>query len=62
MLAPWFDRDRGLAGRVYVRHADGRLESVLLNIDRAIAMVPSLAIHLDRDVNAGRQINDGRRC
>ncbi|MBS3669461.1 MULTISPECIES: M18 family aminopeptidase [Halomonadaceae] len=57
LLAPWFDRDLGLAGRVYVRHADGRLESVLLNIDRAIAMVPSLAIHLDRDVNAGRQIN-----
>ena len=57
LLAPWFDRDLGLAGRVHVRHADGRLESVLLNVDRAIAMVPSLAIHLDRDVNAGRPIN-----
>lgn len=57
LLAPWFDRDLGLAGRVYVRHADGRLESVLLNVDRAIAMVPSLAIHLDRDVNSGRPIN-----
>ncbi|OJA05196.1 M18 family aminopeptidase [Halomonas sp. QHL1] len=57
LLAPWFDRDLGLAGRVHVRHADGRLESVLLNIDRAIAMVPSLAIHLDRDVNSGRPIN-----
>ncbi|MDQ7728572.1 M18 family aminopeptidase [Halomonas sp. SpR8] len=57
LLAPWFDRDLGLAGRVHVRHADGRLESVLLNVDRAIAMVPSLAIHLDRDVNSGRQIN-----
>ncbi len=57
LLAPWFDRDLGLAGRVHVRHADGRLESVLLNVDQAIAMVPSLAIHLDRDVNAGRPIN-----
>lgn len=57
LLAPWFDRDLGLAGRVHVRHADGRLESVLLNVDRAIAMVPSLAIHLDRDVNSGRPIN-----
>ncbi|MBF56664.1 M18 family aminopeptidase [Halomonas sp. FeN2] len=57
LLAPWFDRDLGLAGRVYVRHADGRLESVLLNVDRAIAIVPSLAIHLDRDVNSGRPIN-----
>ncbi|MDQ7735699.1 M18 family aminopeptidase [Halomonas sp. SpR1] len=57
LLAPWFDRDLGLAGRIYVRHADGRLQSVLLNVDRAIAMVPSLAIHMDRDVNAGRPIN-----
>lgn len=57
LLAPWFDRDLGLAGRVHVRHADGRLASVLLNVDRAIAMVPSLAIHLDRDVNSGRPLN-----
>ena len=57
LLAPWFDRDLGLAGRVHVRHADGLLESVLLNIDRAIATIPSLAIHLDRDVNSGRPLN-----
>ena len=57
LLAPWFDRDLGLAGRVHVRHADGRLESVLLNIDRAIATIPSLAIHLERDVNSGRPLN-----
>lgn len=57
LLAPWFDRDLGLAGRVHVRHTDGQMESVLLNVDRPIAMVPSLAIHMDRDVNAGRAIN-----
>ncbi|MGM0825608.1 MAG: M18 family aminopeptidase [Pseudomonadota bacterium] len=57
LLAPWFDRDLGLAGRVHIRHADGQLESVLLNVDHPVAMIPSLAIHLDRDVNAGRSIN-----
>ena len=57
LLAPWFDRDLGLAGRVHVRHFDGRMESVLLNVERPVAMVPSLAIHMDRDVNAGREIN-----
>lgn len=57
LLAPWFDRDLGIAGRVHVRHADGRLEGVLLNVDQPVAMVPSLAIHLDRDANNGRAIN-----
>ncbi|PRY61396.1 aspartyl aminopeptidase [Vreelandella songnenensis] len=57
LLAPWFDRDLGLAGRVHVRHPDGKMESLLLNVERPIAMVPSLAIHMDRDVNAGRPIN-----
>ncbi|QFT85751.1 putative M18 family aminopeptidase 2 [Halomonas sp. THAF12] len=57
LLAPWYDRDLGLAGRVHVRHPDGRLEGVLLNVDRAVAIIPSLAIHLDREANSGRAIN-----
>lgn len=57
LLAPWFDRDLGLAGRVHVRRDDGRLQGVLLNITQPVAMVPSLAIHLDREANSGRAIN-----
>ena len=57
LLAPWFDRDLGMAGRVYLRQPDGRLKNVLLNVARPIAMVPSLAIHLDREANSGRAIN-----
>ena len=56
LLAPWFDRDLSLAGRVHAR-IDGRIESVLINFERAIATVPSLAIHLDREANKGRTIN-----
>jgi aspartyl aminopeptidase len=45
----WLDRDLGVAGRVVA--ADGSVS--LLNIAEPIARVPQLAVHLDRDVNAG---------
>jgi len=57
LLAPWFDRDLGLAGRVHLRHADGRIEGVLIDVEQPLAIIPSLAIHLDREANNGRAIN-----
>ena len=56
LLNPWFDRDLSLAGRV--TYSDGSsIHNRLINFDRAIAVIPSLAIHLDRDVNSSRSIN-----
>ncbi len=57
LLAPWFDRDLGVAGRVTYRDAQERILNTLVNFDRSVAFIPSLAIHLDRDVNHHRQIN-----
>ncbi|MDH4572951.1 M18 family aminopeptidase [Salinicola acroporae] len=57
LLAPWFDRDLGLAGRVHVRRTDGKLQAVLLNVREPIAIIPSLAIHMDREANNGRPLN-----
>ena len=57
LLNPWFDRDLGLAGRVNYRRKDGGVSAALLNIDRPVAVVPSLAIHLDREANTGRSVN-----
>lgn len=57
LLNPWYDRDLSLAGRVHVRMADGSLRGLLLDFDRPLAFIPSLAIHLDREVNQKRSIN-----
>lgn len=57
LLAPWFDRDLGMAGRVSYADARGRISHRLVNIDRPIGFIPSLAIHLDREVNDKRSIN-----
>lgn len=57
LLAPWFDRDLGIAGRVLVALPDGRTETLLVDSQRPVAVVPSLAIHLDREANKGKAFN-----
>jgi aspartyl aminopeptidase len=46
----WLDRDLGLAGRVSVRRDDG-VTTELVRLPGAVARIPQLAIHLDREVN-----------
>ena len=57
LLNPWFDRDLAIAGRVTLLSASGELCSTLFDSRRPVAVVPSLAIHLDRDANKQRSIN-----
>jgi aspartyl aminopeptidase len=57
LLNPWFDRDLSLAGRVSFETSDGQLKSALIDFREAIAIIPSLAIHLDRAANKDRSIN-----
>ncbi|MBM7059701.1 M18 family aminopeptidase [Pseudomonas sp. UL073] len=56
LLAPWFDRDLSLAGRVTFRR-DGKVESQLIDFQQPIAIIPNLAIHLNREANQGWPIN-----
>ena len=57
MIMPtWLDRPLGVAGRVMVRSRDG-LETRLVNIDRPVAVIPSLCIHFDRSSNNGHAYN-----
>ncbi|CCF58148.1 hypothetical protein KAFR_0D05010 [Kazachstania africana CBS 2517] len=54
----WFDRDLGLAGRVFVNDKNsGKSISKLVDINRPLLKIPSLAIHLDRSVNEKFQFN-----
>ena len=57
LLNPWFDRDLSLAGRVSYTDSKNTLKSSLIDIKQAIAVIPSLAIHLDREANKQRSIN-----
>ncbi|HLT30474.1 MAG TPA: M18 family aminopeptidase [Myxococcaceae bacterium] len=51
LLHTWLDRDLGIAGRVLARGADGSVRSHLVRVDGPMLRVPSLAIHLNREVN-----------
>ena len=57
LLNPWFDRDLSLAGRVNYKTTDGTIKAVLINFEDAIAIIPSLAIHLDRTQNETKKVN-----
>jgi len=57
LLAPWYDRDLSMAGRVTYRDQADQIASALVDFERPVAVVPSLAIHLDREANNARSIN-----
>ena len=53
LMNPWFDRPLSIAGRVYLDSG----EEMLVNLDRDLLLIPSLAIHMDRGVNDGRKLS-----
>ncbi len=57
LLSPWFDRDLSIAGRIAYLDKTKEIKSTLIDMREAIAFIPSLAIHLDREANKKRSIN-----
>lgn len=60
LLNTWFDRGLNLAGRVtcsVVENKKELLKTLLINYNRSIAVIPSLAIHLDREANTQKSVN-----
>ncbi len=55
-MATWLDRPLTVAGRVLLRTADG-VETRLVHLDRDLLVIPSLAIHMQREVNKGHEYN-----
>ncbi|RHZ72477.1 hypothetical protein Glove_242g38 [Diversispora epigaea] len=54
----WFDRDLSVAGRVMVETGENKFEHKLVHVRRPILRVPTLAIHLDRNVIDGFKFNN----
>lgn len=61
LLNSWFDRDLSIAGRIsWIKenssnHAN--IQTALIDFNDPVAVIPSLAIHLDREANSNRSIN-----
>ncbi len=52
----WFDKPLTVAGRALVKTNHG-IENRLVYVDEDILLIPSLAIHMNRDVNKGVSLN-----
>lgn len=57
LLAPWFDRDLSLAGRICCRVKESGLKVFLIDFKTPLVTIPSVAIHLNRDANTNANIN-----
>lgn len=55
--APWFDRPLSIAGRIFTKEGKNSLKMHLVDADRDLVMMPSLAIHMNRDANKGYTYN-----
>ncbi len=56
LCSTWFDRPLSIAGRVLLKEG-GKFTSRLFKVDRDLAVIPSVAIHMNREVNEGYAYN-----
>lgn len=58
IINTWLDRPLSLAGRVTLKSKNPfHPEVKLLNIEKPILIIPNLAIHMNRNVNSGVELN-----
>ena len=56
LMSTWLDRPLSVAGRAFVETENG-IECKLIDIDRDLALIPNVAIHMNREANAGYKWN-----
>ncbi len=56
LLSTWLDRPLSVAGRLVAREG-GKLRERLVDLKRDIALIPNVAIHMDRSVNEGKALD-----
>ena len=56
IMSSWLDRPLSISGRI-VTAKNGKVETKLVNIERDLLVIPSLAIHMSRDINKGYEFN-----
>lgn len=58
ILATWFDRPLSMAGVVYCSGEDVlNPKKILVDFEESVCIIPNLAIHMNREVNTGFEIN-----
>lgn len=56
ICSSWMDRPLSVAGRVVVSDKEG-IRTVPVHLTRDVALIPNVAIHMDRSVNEGKKFN-----
>lgn len=56
ILSTWLDRPLSIAGRIAVKEKD-EIVTKLVNVDRNVAVIPNVAIHMNREMNKGVEYN-----
>lgn len=56
ICSSWLDRPLSIAGRVLLSDEQG-IKTRLVNFDRPMAIIPNVAIHMDRSANDGKSYN-----
>ncbi len=57
IYSTWMDRPLSAAGRIVIKN-DDKIESILVNIDKDLVLIPNVAIHMNKEVNTNMKYNE----